>query len=148
MLLYMPHGGGPLARPLYHLVRTDAPRTMTWGPGPVGKTLAWGGRRLQWFDRSHTWSLNHTVAMPTQAATPVPFHFGPTQFGQQTTDFFAVPVPVPTPPPVPAARATPQHASRDEEAPPAPPAPASSPVLPPRLSVTTPYNIAVVPWDH
>ena len=55
--------------PAYYAVTARQPCTLTWGPGPVGRTLAWAGRRLQWFDRSHTWSLGHTVTRSLPAST-------------------------------------------------------------------------------
>ncbi len=126
-----------------------APHTLTWGPGPIGYTLAWTGQKLQWFGRRHTWTIGHSVTTPI--FTPIPAgpvgyfpraYYGPSAYGQPT-DFFGPPPPTPRP--------TPQRmtARGDEEAPPAPAAPAAVPVMLPRLAVPPPTdNIAVVPWDH
>jgi hypothetical protein len=57
--------------PTYYTVTPCQPRTLTWGPGPVGMTLAWTGRRLQWFDRRHTWSLGHTITRSLPARAPM-----------------------------------------------------------------------------
>jgi hypothetical protein len=108
--------------PAYYAVSPGRPWTLTWGPGPVGMTLAWAGRRLQWFDRSHTWTFGHTVTRSLPAC-------------RQTTGCYATPQQAPTmallqfaPAPTPAFApreflAVPQNklfGATDEEAPPAP----------------------------
>jgi hypothetical protein len=86
----------------YYAVAPRPPRTIHWGPGRLGKSIAWFGRELQWFDRQHTWVIGHSVAWPVKP-TPVP----PTP---------VVPQPEPIQMPTPSAQAGPAN----EEAPPAP----------------------------
>ena len=80
-------------------------------------TLAWVGRRLQWFDRQHTWTLGHTIARPVRVPA--------------VTYYQAIAAPAPQPATMQRQLealplATPQRAvsTTGEEAPPAPPMPA------------------------
>jgi hypothetical protein len=108
--------------PAYYAVTPGRPCTLTWGPGPVGMTLAWAGRRLQWFDRSHTWTLGHTVtrSLPVRTQTTI-CYATPQQPATMPLLQFA---PAPTPAFAPREfLATPQNklfGATDEEAPPAP----------------------------
>ena len=108
--------------PAYFARMPGQPCTLTWGPGPMGRTLAWAGRRLQWFDRSHTWTLGHTVTRSLPACTQTTgCHATPQQPATMPLLQFA---PAPTPAFAPREfLALPQNrlfGAMDEEAPPAP----------------------------
>ena len=117
------------------------PRTITWGPGLIGGSVAAFGRALDRnFGKTHTWTWNHTVIGPVQPIA------GPTSYvatyAQPTYGYQLVPVPGPvvTPPVMaptayyattgpPAGSTPPPPLMRSEEAPPAP-----APPPPPKAS--------------
>ena len=96
------------------MILPPRPRTITWGPGPLGLTLGWTGRQLQRLEHRHVWTIGHTALRPVRVPA--------------TTYYEAIAAPAPaTMPRLEAATpmATPQRAvSANEEAPPAPPMPA------------------------
>ncbi len=112
------------------------PRTIQWGPTPVGVGLAWVGRRLEGFGKAHTWTINHTVFSPVLIApSPAPSVFVATQPAPAFTyQLVPVPGPVATPPvqmptayyatpSTPPAGSTPPPPMMRSEAAPPPPAP-------------------------
>jgi len=119
-------------------VATTVPRSITWGPGPVGLSLAWGGTKMQGFGRVHTITWNHTVL--TLVVQPV----APPLVYPQPTSYVAT-MPGPTAAPgyrlVRDPEPTPQASS---SAPPFPPSYYATPSAPP-VGPTPGLQLAPVP---
>jgi hypothetical protein len=150
----------PVAAPVTtaYAMRAANPRTVQWGPGPIGASIAWLGRAVQPLGRAHTWTIQHSVLQPLSpvvapAATPTifvatqpapqPYQYVPmTAVAPQQTVYYATP----TPAAAPVAPATPPPATKMEPIIPAPPTktdPASPPPATPGLVVPPPPGARV-----
>jgi hypothetical protein len=118
-----------LYQPQQTAMYVGTPRTIVWGPGPVGLSLAWFGRQLQGFGKVHSWTINHSIFGPVAPVQPL---IGPTSY------LATMPAPVMQYQPVPVQQQTAYYAPpptpllRAVEEP--PPAPAPPPQAPPKSS--------------
>jgi hypothetical protein len=112
--------GAPQSLVMPHVVTPRGPRTLVWGPGPVGLSLGWAGRQLQRLEHRHVWTIGHTVSRPVRVPSVTYYQA------------IAAPQPAPLPQYDAAPLATPQRrVSADEEVPPAPAPPATMRLVPP-----------------
>jgi len=92
--------------------------TFTWGPGPIGASIAWLGRKVQPLGYQHTWTHTRFMPVPVQPApAPAPVAYYPPMQAQQ---YMLTLMPTATP------QAAPTHYYATQTAPPAgsmPPAP-------------------------